>query len=111
MHPGRGDPQFPVDLAYLAIVDRWPDLYRLAVNVLGPGASIVPHAETHLDCRRWHLPIQTNPDATVTVANRTKHHPYGVPFALDVHQTHSARNDGDTPRVHLVWDVPRSDVG
>lgn len=98
------------DEVYQQVYDEYPDTIRIAANVLYPGGSLDPHEEARHDRYRWHLPVQTNPDAVLVVDGDELHLPVGQLYRLDPWLTHSARNDGTTPRIHLVWDVPRGDA-
>jgi quercetin dioxygenase-like cupin family protein len=61
---------------------------------------------------RVHVPIVTNPRATVTTDDGTMHMEAGTAYRVNTRERHAVRNDGETPRVHLVFDVKRrSDSG
>lgn len=102
----HGDDGPPVDPAFQPLVDD--GAIRVCINELGPGASLRPHTETHLAARtRYHLALTTNPEAVLVVDGRPTHVALGEVFAFDPWVTHHAVNHGTSPRVHLVWDVPR----
>lgn len=62
---------------------------------------------------RLHLPIETNEDVRFrswvpSGDEQTIHMPAGSCWYLDTRKPHTARNDGDTDRIHLVVDVESS---
>lgn len=80
----------------------------LMFNKLDPGAAVPVHVDSHPDpVDRWHLPVITNDDAFWwDEAGGEIHMAPGfwwgpVPFDIP----HRVRNDGPTPRIHLVVDV------
>lgn len=78
--------------------------FNLMVNTLLPGTTTGRHIDPGPRHERWHLPLLTNDSCTwwdradghiKMVAGRW----WGpVPYWLE----HEARNDGETPRVHIV---------
>jgi hypothetical protein len=55
--------------------------------------------------RRFHIPITTNNKCSVVVAGREVFMNAGECWEISNLRTHSAKNDGDTDRVHLIFDV------
>ena len=71
-------------------------------------SSIPPHCDFFKRGRevsRVHVPIGTNPAVLFTVVNETRHLAAGRMYVVDVSQRHSVVNDGDSDRIHLVFDV------
>jgi len=62
----------------------------------------MPIWKTH---HRVHVPIVTNPDARLIAGERWIHLPIGQAWTFDNQALHAAVN-GDTPRTHLILDVP-----
>lgn len=56
---------------------------------------------------RVHVPIVTNPLATATTDDGELHMEVGKAYRFNTRAMHAVHNDGDTPRVHLVFDVKR----
>lgn len=80
------------------------------INRLDPGVVIEKHTDTlkvPYRVERWHLPIQTNPEAWHWQEdggkfNMTEGVWYGpVPYW----ELHNGGNDGKTPRIHLIVDL------
>lgn len=82
-------------------------LVQCMVNRLAPGGSLAPHRDGLPSHMRFHLPLKTNPDAywwdeLNGKVHMRRGHWYGpVPYCGVLH---SAVNDGDSERVHLVID-------
>ena len=75
---------------------------------LRAGRGIEPHRDgdgmnplTH----KIHVPLQTGPQATLTVRGQTLHLPAGEAFEVNNLATHSAFNGESRDRVHLVFEV------
>lgn len=79
---------------------------------LDPGSVILTHCDPDLDgngdggCVRLHVPLRTNPDVEFLLNDRRAIMAPGECWYLRLSDPHSVRNDGDTPRVHLVIDAP-----
>jgi len=97
-----------------AFVAAFPHTINFRANMMAPGASLSPHEE-HAVIRtragtvgaraRFHLPIVTNPRAEVMLDGSAYHLAVGVIHFVHHGRVHSARNGGDEPRIHLVWDL------
>lgn len=95
------------------LVDGLPDLVNVRVAVLGPGAGLSPHQEQvfirapngDVVARvRCHLPVKTASTATLVLDDQVLHLEEGVVHLVNHGCVHAARNDGDEPRVHVLWD-------
>jgi hypothetical protein len=75
---------------------------------LGAGAAVEEHCDSKCGFPygtiRLHVPIATNPAATLTVAGRTHQWQPGTLWYADFRRPHSVRNDGEKSRVHMVID-------
>jgi hypothetical protein len=101
-HPGLG-----------ALLDSLPHLVNARIAVLSPGAELPPHEE-HSVIRsrsggigvraRFHLPLVTNPDATLLLDGERFHLAAGGVFLVNHGCVHAARNTGRAERIHLMWD-------
>ena len=50
-----------------------------------------------------HVPIATNPDVKMFVADKTYHFKVGEAYEMNNMATHSVSNDGDSDRIHLIF--------
>ena len=92
----------------------FPNAINFRVNILGPQAELAPHEE-HILVRgqtgtiglriRMHLPIVTNLAAEIILEESVYHLEAGFVYFVNHGCFHSARNGGDQPRIHLVWDL------
>jgi hypothetical protein len=75
---------------------------------LGPGASVREHTDYNLGYDdgevRFHVPVQTNPDAIFELEGRPIGMLPGESWYLDFNLRHRVANGGHDPRVHLVLD-------
>jgi hypothetical protein len=75
---------------------------------LAAGASVEEHCDSKCGFAygavRLHVPITTDPAATLTVAGRTHRWQPGTLWYADFRRPHSVRNGGKKPRVHMVID-------
>lgn len=98
-------------------VARSQNPLNVMVNKMPPGVVVQPHRDwlrptSHQakkpTLERWHLPVQTNPDALWwdEDSNVKKHYPLGIWFGpVPYWIFHSVENLGLTERVHLVVDL------
>lgn len=94
--------------------------YNDMLSVVMPGHSIEPHQDKQPFewLARIHVPLTTNPKS-VYIAEDTKpappefttfkkykfHMEVGKAYLINTLAKHEIRNDGDTPRIHLMFDV------
>jgi hypothetical protein len=90
-----------------------PDLTNFRINLMGPGSSLSAHEE-HTIVRianavvvraRFHLPVTTDVRAELILDGHVFHLAPAVIYFVNHGCIHSARNGGESTRVHLVWDV------
>jgi hypothetical protein len=125
LHPVLQITSHPGTTAYAdtPVLDRAPYLRRVLeafecelgaarLMRLDPGSAILTHSDPDLDgenaCVRLHVPLRTNPDVVFLLNGRRVIMAPGECWYLRLSDPHSVRNDGDTPRVHLVIDAPAS---
>jgi quercetin dioxygenase-like cupin family protein len=76
--------------------------------LLEPGTRVPEHDEPLYGLQfggvRLHVPVITNPEAMVVVGGEAHHWEPGSVWYGDFSRPHSVRNNGQTPRVHLVVD-------
>lgn len=94
-----------------------PDLeiFYTEINYILPGESIKPHKDNpgglnsafwFLGCAcRIHVPLCTNDNAIMTSGNEAKHLPVGTVYEFHNNLIHHVKNEGHSPRVHLVMDL------
>jgi len=94
-------------------IDGLVHAINFRINLLGPDASLSPHEEHSLFMShtgvvavraRFHLPIRTSDEASMTIEGRTYRFAPNTVYYFNQGCVHSARNGGPQPRVHLVWD-------
>lgn len=116
----RTDPGGPgiegfLDTAALANMPRFREflsaipgeLRSARLLALEPGAEVPEHRDDCIGFRfgqvRLHLPVTTNPQATITIDGSCAWWDCGLWFG-DFSRPHSVANHGDTTRIHLVID-------
>lgn len=101
-HHGRRFPNI------LKLVNDYPEMINLRMNVMHPGSGLSPHKEiVDLEAgskARFHLPVMTNDKARLMVGWGLYPAEEGWVYFFNNGMVHSAINPGETPRVHLVWD-------
>jgi hypothetical protein len=77
------------------------------LSVVMPGHRIEPHrdAQTPGWVTRVHVPIATNARAAFIVGGERHHLAFGRAYLVNTEALHEVVNDGQTPRVHLMFDV------
>lgn len=103
----EGCPYFRTVLATLGFPMAAVRLMRL-----DPGSVIKTHVDADLSFdqgwARLHVPVTTNPGVEFLVNGTAVTMKEGECWYLRLSDPHSVRNDGDTPRVHIVIDAPVS---
>ncbi len=101
--------EFEADGVILWILRQFYPEGRRGMTMLSrlvPGQEIPEHTDRHEHChRRVHFPITTNDKATFTSDGREFHMERGGVYEIDPFLPHSARNHGDTDRIHLIFNV------
>lgn len=84
---------------------------RAMLCLLHPGGKVDQHVD---DGRyayltdRYHVAVQTNDEAWLQVEGERRSLPLGGVWFFEKHKPHSAGNDGETNRIHLIVDVWRT---
>jgi hypothetical protein len=104
----------PVPLSSIEVLTAsLPDLVNMRLNLIGPGSRLSPHEETlerRLDDERvalrarFHLPLVTTSKARMLADGDLFHFEAGRVYLFNNGCVHSASNDAETDRLHLVWD-------
>lgn len=100
------DPVFPI----LEFMEKKTNglVARALLARLPAKSQVHPHKDRGRlfeTARRFHIPIITNNKCSVTVADREVFMTAGECWEISNLRTHSAKNNGDTDRVHLIFDI------
>ena len=80
---------------------------RVMLARMAPGGIIHPHIDAN-PAAKWphkiHVPILTNPKVGFLVGNEVHHFPMGQAVEVNNLGRHAVRNDGDTDRIHLIFE-------
>jgi aspartyl/asparaginyl beta-hydroxylase (cupin superfamily) len=77
------------------------------LTVVMPGHSIPPHVDEQPEAwlARIHVPLTTNDESRFIVGGEHHHMDIGSAYLVNTTVEHAVRNDGGTPRIHLMWDL------
>jgi hypothetical protein len=85
---------------------------RVMLARMPPGGEIKPHQDTNV-AARWphkiHGPITTNDRVALWIDGRAYHLPVGEVVEVNNMAVHAVRNDGDTDRIHLIFEYYDAD--
>jgi hypothetical protein len=101
---------FPILMGAIAQWSAGHDLGRIVIARLPPGAEIATHCDEGFYADwfdRYHWVIATNEQATITCQGDEQHLLEGTIWRINNHGEHSARNLGDTARIHVIVDAIR----
>lgn len=95
------------------VMTHFPDgsAYLRMLSVVMPGHSIEPHRDSqapYWQCR-VHVPLATNEHSAFIVAGERFALEVGKAYRVNTEAEHSVENDGDTPRIHFMFDVRSSE--
>lgn len=86
------------------------ELQAVRLMALTPGSVIKPHHDNDLSIEdgfaRFHIPITTNPGVSFILNEQAVNMKVGECWYLRLSDTHSVKNEGNAPRVHMVIDAP-----
>lgn len=93
-------------------IDSFPDKINFRLNLLKPSSGLGQHEEQIVEKYqkkpfvrvRFHLPIQTNNLSNVFLDGEWFHYSEGNIYFFNNGCVHCAENNGNTDRLHLVWD-------
>ena len=72
-----------------------------------PGHSIPAHKD--YQCEEWlcrvHVPLTTCPEAVMIMDDGPHHLDVGNCYRINTEATHALANNGETPRIHLMFDI------
>ena len=85
---------------------------RVMFAKMRPGGLIHPHIDAN-PAAKWphkiHVPLSTNPGVVSFFCGEERHFPTGEAVEVDNLGPHWVRNDGDTDRVHLIFEYYDAD--
>ncbi len=85
-----------------------PVFPKVMLARLAAGAEIDRHVDgagSNLLAHKIHIPIQTNPGATLTSNGLSHHLEEGFAYEVNNIAPHAAENRGDADRIHLIFEV------
>lgn len=81
--------------------------YQRMLSVVMPGHSIAPHIDEQ--GKDWvcrvHVPLTSNDKSFFWVEDGAYRFPPGSAYRVDTTKRHAVTNDGDCPRIHLMFDI------
>lgn len=82
-------------------------LYKVRLMKMDAKSSLGAHTDTFYSATtcRLHIVVCSQPNVTMTVANKCWHLEEGSLYFTNVRQLHSVKNDSDKDRIHIVFDV------
>lgn len=77
------------------------------VSAVMPGHSIPPHRDHQAKTWRCrvHVPLLSNDRSRFIIEGTPYAMPPGFAYRVDTEKEHAVTNDGDTPRIHFMFDV------
>lgn len=85
---------------------------RVMLASMPPGGLIHPHIDAN-PAAKWphkiHVPLTTNPGVVSFFGGEERHFPVGEAVEVDNLGPHWVRNDGDTDRIHLIFEYYDAD--
>lgn len=83
------------------------DAYQVMLSCVMPGHGIEQHRDAMAGdwLYRVHVPLLTNDWSYFRISGERHHMYVGAAFKVNTEALHSVTNDGDTPRIHLMFDV------
>lgn len=93
------------------LMPRFPGCspFQHMLSAVMPGHRIESHRDEQAPywvCR-VHVPLMSNPDARFITCGVAHHLETGFAYDVDTRDDHAVVNDGETPRVHFMFDVRR----
>jgi len=96
------------------LISLFPNATNFRLNGMGVKSGLSPHEEHIVYKRgflksfiraRFHIPIQTNKDVAMLIGENIYHYEEGNMYFFNNGAIHSADNQGDSYRFHIVFDV------
>lgn len=94
-------------IAHLAGQFGWGQTRQRMLSVVMPGHSIPPHTDEQGPEWKYrvHVPLTTNDQSQFIVGGVAHHMKIGSAYRVNTLAEHSVTNDGQTPRIHFMFDV------
>lgn len=93
------------------LMEHFPEceLSGVGLFLLDPGQEHPPHTDEQPPewVTRVHVPVITNPKALARTEDGIVHMAKGIAYRFNTRRLHAVANDGDRPRIHLVFDIVR----
>lgn len=92
-----------------ALMEHFPGCiaWQRMLSVVMPGHEIAPHRDGQ--SRSWlcrvHVPLTSNDKSAFIVNGKPHVLTPGFAYRVNTEAEHAVTNDGDTPRIHLMFDV------
>jgi hypothetical protein len=85
---------------------------RVMLARMGPGGVIQPHVDAN-PAAKWphkiHVPLTTNERVGFRIGDTVHHFPVGKAVEVNNLGLHAVRNDGDSDRIHLIFEYYDAD--
>lgn len=85
---------------------------RVMLARMAPGGVIQPHIDAN-PAAKWphkiHVPLLTNPQVGFQIGSTIHHFPVGSAVEVNNLGPHAVRNDGDSDRIHLIFEYYDAD--
>jgi hypothetical protein len=95
-----------------ALMELFPSAraHSRMLSAVMPGHRIEPHMDQQSDAWlcRVHCPLTSNDESSFVVAGSGHVMRVGQAYMVNVLVEHSVTNDGETPRIHLMFDVEQT---
>jgi Aspartyl/Asparaginyl beta-hydroxylase len=85
---------------------------RIMLARIDPGGMIEPHIDANIAAlwpHKIHVPLQTNDKVSFLVQPNVHHLHEGEAYEVNNMTLHGVRNDGQTPRIHLIFEYYDAD--
>lgn len=84
---------------------------RVMLARMTAGGKILPHVDSKASyfIHKIHIPLTTNPQTIFKVGDQTMHMKVGQIIEVNNKRHHSVINDGDTERIHLIFECYNMD--
>jgi hypothetical protein len=104
---GFGKLALPVVSELLEHFSEYCSSYQWMLSVVMPGHSIPAHVDGQASYwkTRVHVPLTSNDQSFFFVEDRPFNFDPGFAYCVDTTKRHAVTNDGDTPRIHFMFDV------
>lgn len=86
---------------------KQPAYSKVMLALLKSGQRIAPHVDgggSNLTSHKIHIPLQSNPKATLSVRGKERHLEVGRAYEINNIAKHGAENLGSQDRIHLIFE-------